>query len=891
MTCLREHASYESLLNEVLGDEERMQRTNNKRMHAINGNIDGAAEMAARKHNREMHAMNGNMDPLKAALEDASRDDQGAGDGKEVVKGSAPEERTLEKVPEWGKCVITLDGQDRNNLPAALASGTPRVEFTEGGDVSYVGLGPVQDWWLIAYRDDTPATVGCTPNTWHVAAIGKSGRGPEVVLSSIMQVGAEVVNGAALRELASALRMNLTQVVGNTAINAITAIGSDLTNGRGTSTADICFKLHAYALCSLGMTTAGDSLVANTFLVPANPVAVDTDATLRTWPNGPVGVVAGALPANTVEAVVTNLNDFYGVYGGFSTAVAGFEPTNWGGQGTDGVAVVPVRQSDLTQGVENAWWTFGFMDYPIKIMRICGNVEDIGGNTLFAAANGCARPALQCLHLPGPTRKVIFVLVDVQNGAPPDVTFGRGGAAVQVTAAANSLVGGAAIDLSAAVSDMVGANFGNWPEELQTTCARWFNIYGNEDDWNTTRVMLANYFAFRSAGPTRRQNGGEALFWNDENGAPFTENGVGYAAPTAAQIALFPSTVVDACGVRTSGVQNQSNTSPCAVLSSHDPAIATLLASRFCGYTRNLGTQYGERMSQLWLQTWADSNRLTQACDLLYQKFGIGARELFAAGSLGVTNIAISMLRHAVPYIHELVRSVGCSGWKPLFGINETANAGWRTIYANAEALPVSRVHPVNQMLCCTSGERYPEDTFLTMTKYGYQVRNANITGAALNWDVLGSTDVIALQSEENARNVRHLLCTGGFSRALVDISGLGQLDSGGGNGRSVSVRFWHPTAARSVERQQRLFVNYAAASDIREIVTPDTPVGIDSQTGARKMRLALTGGRQVTAGKGTFLPLFVPLVRRMTVSDTPTADDDTANLEDIFQGGNTFRD
>jgi len=615
-----------------------------------------------------------------------------------------------------------------------------------------------------------------------------------------------------------------------------------------------------------------------------NPVAMTHDATARWFLMSPDSIPAGALPLNTVRGVVASLDMFMQVATGTAAPVAGFETAAWGAPGPNGVAIVPIRSSWLLDGAVNSAWACAFMEYPTVLYNAAGRIVDITGVDIL---NPCpAITATQAVRVPGPFGRIIFVLTDVENQNPATVRVGRGVLA-SMTAAANALVGGAALDLSASFSDYwtaAGASAAIHDEAF-LALSRWNQLFGSEQDWWSAWLTAVDVYARFTLKPRRRRATGELLFWNNEIIAPltpFADHGLGYAAPTAAQIGRFDSLLTSASGVR-GGTALGQVAAESHTIAGNVPLGMIGLAARFYRCSTPLTLDINVGTAELAMRAARDADTMAAAFDWLAQRLQIQERVVYALGSLANQGDARMWWYRMRDQWWALTKSLNAlNTYKPLWTWNETANAGYMALCPNTQdTMALSRV--TQHHLARRGLDVLPHDDFISAVPFGYKYRRLNPGAGAADFDVLERCGLKEfLVAPDLHALLRQLLTTGGFTTALVDITPIALCDETGGWARYVSLPFEHPTAGLSWEIEFSNFRAVPHVSDIREVLHSAGVALLDTETGNRLMRVALSGARAVTAGSGRFLPIMVTRGTLRMVTGAPARDTTSASPADL---------
>lgn len=573
----------------------------NQDMHAQNGNSDYAAMEAAR-HNKEMHALNGNGDSreagdkLKSILEEAQKkteektkmaekadglDDSPLASGKanEVSGSSQIEEGIPAWIEEMSAKTLGVTGTanynyDYNNLTDFIVSWwhTIRNSFTiERNNVArtracYAG----HRFMPSLQRDNVPANV-ILP-LFVPIVIGESGHreGPEITLTEAFRTALASLVNSASQQVTGSLRVNNNLTSGNIMQMMGSLVSENLRNRIGTSVADILLKWVSYMSMSVPINRGTDSFVANTGIRWPNPINAGWGPTAY-----PLSIaIVRPLPAASISAVHCTLAQFALVAGGYSPAIAGWEPETWGNT----VAVVPMTMRMLNGGTKNITWTVLHLEFPFSMLTYNAALEDSGGNALIANCIPFASSNLW--RMSGPTTRIIYV--QVENNTTTLATTLIGGAPL---VAGNSLIGGAPLNLGIQFEAWLTTGF---PLSLHYWRQMSDYLEGmlNKKDWLDAILLGAELSVRYSAPRVRTGVTLENAHWNNEViAAPFPVLAGTFTAPTAAQLA-------DIYGCQTTPLGNiplmQGGDSVAYRIGRHQPIIYIAHWARFFSFSTSI---------------------------------------------------------------------------------------------------------------------------------------------------------------------------------------------------------------------------------------------------------------------------------------------------------------
>jgi hypothetical protein len=178
------------------------------------------------------------------------------------------------------------------------------------------------------------------------------------------------------------------------------------------------------------------------------------------------------------------MGDIAQYYSGEVQLDAGWSIDRWGEPTIEGVAIVPIRLGQEVNQTAFAYWTSAFMEYPMCLYQHRGNWLRTNG----APVGEFGKNVLP-LHIPGPSRKVIYVLTDYMKPAQ-GVNIDIFGFAVD-SGTHSPAVGGAdfAIDQ---VADFVSQFFGSSTKGDLVAIGYWMNHFGSEDDYKSAFLLVSD---------------------------------------------------------------------------------------------------------------------------------------------------------------------------------------------------------------------------------------------------------------------------------------------------------------------------------------------------------------------------------------------------------------
>lgn len=364
--------------------------------------------------------------------------------------------------------------------------------FAEGipmDDVAYRGVKYTQwrggpNHWL-PWRQN-----GTAPAPWNfgkleVALTSSPIDSLEIDLAGIYASAVSYAGGkVGISEVSSNLRVGLTQIAGNAEVQHSSVAGVRAVSGTMPGTAKIPFAALVGMFASDRKDFAASGLL-NGVMPRRDAVTPTTNVTyaptpLRTDPAAP----------QTLDVRCCTMGDLISLYSGGLIGPAGWE---LGDILSGRVAVVPMRTGWLDDPLVNTFWLLAHLEWPWAIDHVRDGIRvyNAATQTWTNTVGNCQTP-LHSVHIAGAT-KALLVFTDFSgaiaaNAALSAVFSGNGVAAVNVTTAANSLVG-ASVDLMAQANSCgVGTPQGDflWWQVLR----RWGEFAGNWFDWETAWMSL-----------------------------------------------------------------------------------------------------------------------------------------------------------------------------------------------------------------------------------------------------------------------------------------------------------------------------------------------------------------------------------------------------------------
>jgi hypothetical protein len=340
-------------------------------------------------------------------------------------------------------------------------------------------------------------------------------RGPSVELSS-MYVTTMAARDNGTSNYSSELRQRLYLANGDVALLHAVNYGDDVSNGVGTSSAEVITRLLNYVMTLNPMSYGVRSMTRDVVWRPDGATSRLADVN---YPYGGNPLTDAAMNTS-VKAAVATLNDFVSVATGVKQVGAGFAafaPSTWG----ETTAVVPIRIRDAEDGNVNAAFTTGYMESPMCTFIHGGSWRHLDGTALavLAPALGGMQVVNNSVRVPGPQDRVLYVLVDVQTNVLGAAQRAVIGAQVLDTAANGLTGGGAPVDIGDDLRLLASAPdlFAN---TLYSSIQRWIEMFGNVEDWNTALVAVADVSGWKGTPIVRSGSTVSGIVLNHNAGVP-----------------------------------------------------------------------------------------------------------------------------------------------------------------------------------------------------------------------------------------------------------------------------------------------------------------------------------------------------------------------------------
>jgi hypothetical protein len=354
------------------------------------------------------------------------------------------------------------------------------------------------------------------------------------------------------------------------------------------------------------------------FPLSANPIAYDQN---------------GNVAALSVQARICTLGDFAAVLRNEDGVLPGVNSKFWGRSDMDGIAIVPIR-AGMEQHQQIAAWTLLFMEYPHVNYEHQGQWQDSDDIALGLSA---VKPRL---HIPGPTRWVLFVLVDEER-AHVDLTYTLTNA-VGLNTLASGVYAGNWVDISYILRATSGLDNAPLEEDLPIVMQWWREFFGDTDDFLTAYTIAADVSALYIPLPTVGLNNADlnvSYFSFLSRHGNNVQNTWPYYAPTDFLDVNWTQNDLDVllmCGTSASGITpgTPAAVRQCYSITMHDPVVMISIAGRLVDYTSLIGNEfYDTDFTAMADRIYNSSLRMASGFDYLAQLSSVSLPALIAPQS------------------------------------------------------------------------------------------------------------------------------------------------------------------------------------------------------------------------------------------------------------------
>nr|WHL55068.1 MAG: capsid protein [Seabass toti-like virus] len=714
--------------------------------------------------------------------------------------------------------------------------------------------------------------------SWFITAPGTGG-GAKYEPSSAVMALKPLYNGADPGVLSSAARLDVNNYSSQAVLGLMNSVGTDIENQRSSS----CSVAARSVLYTMRDHVRGES--------PANWLGGRTTQIPLGQPTHPQGnyfrgsVNRAALANADVVASICNIEDFARESRGERRFRAGWGAEHWGASGDTGVAVVPILLGDAAEAAANTIWMKCFMEYPVRPRNISVIFMDMEQGNRFTTREWLNSSTV---YIPGPSRKVLFVICDLNNNRLSGVTLETFGAGVVVVGEANrATAGGVDLLIGGTITGSEGANIDVQAEGGLAALCRWRRYMGTLEDYEGAITLVSESFVSFVPDPVRLNrvavNGG----WQDRRpGVPvFPTNGVVFANwddlndnQMRAEVARrVDSTTTPSCGYRFRNAR---------------PTDAPNL--QFARYLPEAGVAITAR---LWLPafpvTLSIATRPAQIADICFKRGKITAALTDTLiGQIGAptvhTNLAPVSLdpAFAIAVLHKVTKTVtevddivcrthlinkSPSTWQRRQGV-----AAWRAIFPDvAQDMCLTRV-PTMEWVELGFDATLPTDDLYDLK--GERYNALEVQGG--QWDqVVFKTPHIDSTTWSLFQKVK---CGMGFTRALTPLNNIRQGRENGDEMRFIPVQFKQPSASRGSQLRYAQFGAVGVEASVTEL-----PLGgwiATLNNAGHKIFPLFLGARPLVQGnKGELNPIFIDRTPGQNSSGDPLFDTQTADKAAIL--------
>ncbi|QXJ19453.1 capsid [Common carp toti-like virus 1] len=148
-----------------------------------------------------------------------------------------------------------------------------------------------------------------------------------------------------------------------------------------------------------------------------------------------------------------------------------------------------------------------------------GNVDSLNAAVAVVAAER-EYTNTSTTHVPGPTARVLFVVVDQTNERMIPVRVQGAAGLIELTPAANYVIGGADMDLAPVINRNVNLGADAAGLEQVACWQRWVEYFGNEEDWQSALELVSNAYVTFTPEMRRHTNRVEGGFYWQVGAAP-----------------------------------------------------------------------------------------------------------------------------------------------------------------------------------------------------------------------------------------------------------------------------------------------------------------------------------------------------------------------------------
>jgi hypothetical protein len=500
------------------GYDQYLATMRNRLMHSLHGNrysdwfVYQPLLLSRKDRNRLAHALNGNTE----AHEDMMS-----------VPDDIPSSSTANGSQDGGPTLRGVGSEDKSAAPVAVATLLDHADdflrFTSTN--TEFSINAIRDWGefinsnptMVSYDGTSYNIVANLPSHGFMAELksattpfqntyfnysniqpvsaGYPGRATPAVRPVNLYSEAMTAVASGPGGVASQLRQRLTTSNGD--INYLHARqnGDNVLHSVGTSSAEVPTRILNYLMALCPFSLGPSSMLEGEAFSVTYGNSVVTAAGMYPWSEKGTLPPPAPIAPEDITMGICSLSTFVEIGTGVQTVhptidAAGFGPAEWG----ESCAVVPIRISESGDGYTNLIWALAHMEAPYAMIAQNGVMKQVSLSTLtytgvpWLTMNNFVR-------VPGPKHHVLFVVVDIQQAFSttrnPSIAFGSQLVALGSTHDIGAGSGFTALEIG---QDMYTtfSDFTSLPRRFDMCLRRWINNAGNEEDWHTALLNIAD---------------------------------------------------------------------------------------------------------------------------------------------------------------------------------------------------------------------------------------------------------------------------------------------------------------------------------------------------------------------------------------------------------------
>jgi hypothetical protein len=499
------------------------------------------------------------------------------------------------------------------------------------------------------------------------------------------------------------------------------------------------------------------------------------------------------------------------------------------------------------------------MESPFAVWDFNGDFLNLNGTTVRP---GGGRPINCFVRIPGPTQKVLFVVVDIQTSSSSTrIDVGN----VAFDTVANSVVStapGADLDLSASFNDLFGS-YDRLCNSLYSCLSHWVRYFGNYEDWSTAMLAVADVSSYQSPGLVRVGDTINGLMVDGNLALPMFPFAGAPRYSSDADVDAWATWVSFASGSRGREFRDRefrdfANSNEELLHATHliprlDPAIYVGAAAGWYDYTFTAKPDsFG--LANVAYSLLRLSVSLFVYTDELWASRGLGLISLYSPANTTERNI-LDKFRQAW---RDNLEPVFYTGAIDLTYTGNYDRSLDYTIYPSLVGqeflLPAYRVNTVwKQSLLGSSGTLVDDDYFgLPGAQYKVVQNGVN------RYDRLIYNQEDLMGAPEKSASLRKMFCVGTFSVGNVSTAWLKYLDAAGNTVSPLAIVVCSPAAGSLMYQSYKGIYTSTQDYDYVDIVGGQPLILFDPSKNFRRIYLALESRRQLLHGKSAPQPALV---------------------------------